>query len=404
MLHSHSSSHPEPSDDAFAREHSAKLYAYIQEQAQAAGGALSFAQFMELALYAPQLGYYVAGASKLGSGGDFITAPDTSPLFGQCIAQQGAEVLQAIDHGAILEFGAGTGALAQQVITALHHLGRRVGRYFILEPSPDLRARQQAFFNQCDLPADTQIEWLTAWPRNFRGLILANEVVDAFPVQRFCIGDDGAILEWMVAPSTQEPGLVDYTQPASPELAHAVRQLQQQGLANTPGYEGEYCPTVQPWIASLADCLEAGLALIIDYGYPRKELYHPQRSMGTLLCYYQHRVIDDPYQHLGLQDITAHVDFTALAEAGLAAGCDLAGYTTQAHFLLSCGFDELIMEQLNQAPQQIALSLTAAARQLIHPAYMGERFKVLGLSRGCQQAWRGFHLRDLQHQLGCAIL
>ena len=372
---------------------SARLHDLICAEIAASGGLLPFDRFMDLALYAPGLGYYVAGAQKFGPGGDFITAPDISPLFGQCLAAQCAEALQRLDGGDLFEFGAGSGALAVQVLQRLDALGVLPERYLILEPSPELQTRQRASILEAVPHLIDRCVWLTALPRSLRGVVLANEVLDAMPVQRFRVREDGGIDEVFVTEQTGR--LVEVTAPPrSPGLSAAVAALQSDGFARTPDYSSEINPHLAPWLAALADTLDVGLVLLIDYGYPRSGYYQPDRDMGTLMCHYRHQAHDDPYRHLGLQDITAHVDFTAAAEAGETAGFAVAGFTTQAHFLLGCGIDRLLTE----APD--ALDQALAAKQLLLPTAMGERFKVLGLSKGVNGLWRGFAVRDLRERLG----
>jgi SAM-dependent MidA family methyltransferase len=364
-----------------------------------ADGCLPFDRFMETALYEPGLGYYVAGAKKLGPGGDFVTAPEISPLFGRCIAAQCREALAAVGAGDILELGAGSGALAADVLEALAGADALPGCYLILEPSPDLAERQRALLT-ARLPALVpRVRWVAEPPAGFRGVVLANEVVDAMPVHRFAIGAHGEILEICVALDGDAP-IERLRPPVSPGLTEAVRRLQAVGLARIPGYRSEINLRADAWLRLLAERIEAGLVLLIDYGYPRGEYYLPERGAGTLMCHYRHRAHADPFIHLGLQDITAHVDFSALAEAGADAGFSLAGYTTQANFLLGCGLDALVAEAADDV--QTMLSLAAGAKQLLLPSAMGERFQVLGLARDLSPpdgVWRGFSVRDLSGRL-----
>jgi SAM-dependent MidA family methyltransferase len=353
---------------------------------------------MELALYAPGLGYYVNGTRKLGRDGDFVTAPELSPLFGRCIAEQCREVLAALGPAGesdILEFGAGSGALAAEVLARLSEHGALPRRYLILEPSPELRERQQRLLAERAPELLPRVRWLDRLPQGLQGCVLANEVLDAMPVHRFRIGTDGKPREIFVRPSPQGleevPGEV-----VSPGLAAAVQALQDRGLAVDPDFESEINLRLGPWIAALSDALERGVVFILDYGYPQAEYYQDDRSRGTLMCHYRHRAQADPYLHLGLQDIGAHVDFTAVAEAGASAGLRLAGYTTQANFLIGCGIDRL----LAQAPEgPNALDLALGAKQLILPSAMGERFQVIGLDKGLSDDWSGFSFRDLCDRL-----
>jgi SAM-dependent MidA family methyltransferase len=381
--------------DPVAEAHGRRLADLIRTEAWASGGLLPFDRFMELALYAPGLGYYVAGARKLGPGGDFVTAPEISALFGRCIARQCSEVLDALGGGDILELGAGTGALAADLLLGLASEDRLPRRYLILEPSGDLRQRQQALLGERVPGLMGRVEWIDDLPRRLDGVLLANEVADAMPVHRFLVRDDGSVAEIFVRPSGDSWEEVA-DEPESPGLADAVAALQRDGLATAPGYVSEINLRLGPWVAALAAAMGRALALLIDYGYPRSEYYHRQRRAGTLMCHYGHRVHGDPYLHVGLQDITAHVDFTLLAAAGRSAGLEVAGFATQAHFLMGCGLERLLAEA---AGDPDGLDLMLGAKQLVMPSGMGERFRVLGLSKGVARPWCGFSLRDLSGRL-----
>lgn len=393
MKHPHTQIH---APDAATAEHSRRLLAVIRKEATSRGGPLPFDRYMELALYAPGLGYYVAGARKLGSQGDFVTAPELSPLFGGCIAEQCREVLETLGDGDILEFGAGSGALAAQLLSSLADTATLPRHYLILELSPELRAGQRRLLTEQIPELLPRVRWLDRLPTRLRGFILANEVLDAMPVHRFRIGGDGKPREICVRPSRS--GLEEVaTEPIHPGLTTALGTLQDRGLAVDPGYESEINLRLGPWIQILAEMLERGLILLIDYGYPRTEYYRSDRRRGTLMCHSRHRAHPDPYRHPGLQDITAHVDFTAVAEAGVQAGLRLAGYTTQAHFLISCGLDRLLAQA---AAGPNAMDTLLGAKQLVLPSAMGERFQVIGLDWGMTTAWAGFSFRDLRDRLG----
>ena len=384
---------------AAAQETSAALLELIRAEVESRGGRLPFDRFMELALYAPGLGYYVAGAEKLGATGDFVTAPEVSPLFARALAVACTEVLDALGGGDLLELGAGSGALAAELLHALDAAGRLPDRYLILEPSPELAARQRECLGARLPKLMPRVDWISTLPRGMRGMILANEVVDAMPVNRFSIDPDGHPLELFV--EADESGLREVADtPVSAGLAAAVAALQAEGHARVPGYCSEVNLRLRPWVAALAEALSEGLFLFIDYGYPRAEYYLPERRMGTLICHARHRAHADPYRDVGLQDITASVDFTALVEAGAAAGMKLSGYTTQANFLLGCGIDRLLGEAMASAPDPAAtMSLTAGAKQLLLPTRMGERFQVMALARDLPITLAGFALRDLGHRL-----
>ncbi len=383
---------PVPSAEALA--HSARLAALIREAIAAAGGRLGFDRFMELALYAPGLGYYSAGSRKFGEAGDFITAPELSPLFSRCLARQCAEVLAGIQGGAILEFGAGSGVMAADILAELAALNRLPTHYFILEVSAELRARQQQTIREKVPQLAERVAWLDALPdAGFHGVVLANEVLDAMPVHRFRIRDGASRELYVVADGegfALEPG------EPGPEVAAALAQLRQQ-LPLAEGYESELNLRAGDWVRSIGGFLAQGVALFIDYGFPRSEFYHPQRSGGTLMCHYRHRAHDDALVLPGLQDITAHVDFTAVAEAALAAGLSVRGYTSQANFLIANGLTALLAEAQGDVRQQ--LTLAAQVKRLTMPGEMGELFKVMALSRGWDGPLQGFTQRDERGRL-----
>lgn len=386
---------PEP--DEAARQASEALTARLREEIEAAGGFLPFHRYMDLALYAPGLGYYTAGSHKLGAGGDFTTAPETSPLFARCLARQAAQVLEALGGGEILEFGAGSGALAADMLRALADLDRLPEQYLILELSPDLRERQQAAVAELPGVLASRVRWLDALPPSgFRGVMLGNEVLDALPVEVFT-WSGATVLQRGVA---WEGGWFAWAErPAEPGFSAAVQRLYAEtGSAWPAGYTSEVSPGLAPWVAALAETLAAGLILLIDYGYPRTEYYSPERSRGTLMGYYRHRSLDDPFFLPGLVDLTAHVDFTAVAEAGVGAGLDVLGYTTQAWFLIGAGLDQVFQEAASDDPRK-QLALAGQVRQLTLPGEMGERFQVIGLGRGIEAPLMGFAGRDLRGRL-----
>jgi SAM-dependent MidA family methyltransferase len=384
------------SPDPAAALVSDRLAELIRQEADSRGGLLPFDRFMELALYAPGLGYYVAGARKLGREGDFVTAPEISPLFGRCLAEQCREVLQQMDEGAVLELGAGSGALAVEVLCRLRALGVLPARYLILEVSPELRDRQGRLFAEQIPELAGRVQWLERLPESFEGVVLANEVVDAMPVHRFRIGADGSPQEIFVR-ATQE-GWEEVAGPVvSPGLTEAVRGLQADGLALDPGYSSEVNLRMGPWLGALGARMERGLMLVVDYGYPRREYYQPSRKAGTLMCYYRQKAYEDPFRCIGLQDITAHVDFSALAAAGQGAGFTLEGFTAQALFLLGCGVERLLAEAAAGGGGSVDLLL--GAKQLLLPGAMGERFRVLGLGKEMTDPWCGFSVRDLRDRL-----
>jgi len=385
-----------PPPDALALAHSARLLARIRDEIAAAGGALPFDRYMELALYAPGLGYYVAGARKFGAAGDFVTAPEVSPLFAGCLATQCAELLAALGGGDLLEFGAGSGVLAAELLQALGEVGAPVGTYCILELSPELRERQRAMVAERAPQLLGRVRWLDRLPDRFRGVMLANEVLDAMPVHRFAI-EGGAVREGFV--TAAGAGLAGaWLAPRSPGLEPAVRAIEAV-VGNLPdGYRSELNLRLEPWLAAVAATLEAGALILVDYGDARAACYLPERSGGTLRCHYRHRVHTDALRWPGLQDITASVDFSAVALAGQTAGLRLAGYTTQANFLLATGLDRRLAAS---DPDDVRrhLALVQGAKLLTLPGEMGERFKVIGLAKRLDCAWSGFGFRDLGDRL-----
>jgi SAM-dependent MidA family methyltransferase len=377
------SSLPRPSPEALA--HSARVVAHIRAEIERAGGWIPFARYMALALYAPGLGYYMAGARKLGADGDFVTAPELSPLFGHTLARQVAQGLEAAG-GNVLEIGAGSGALAASVLEELERLERLPANYLILELSPELRARSRDALAARVPHLLERVAWLNGLPPSFSGVVLGNEVLDAMPVNVARVAGD-TIEEAGVAAAPGEPPFVWAHRPAGAAVADAAR-----ALALPDGYTTELGIAARAFVASVAGILERGVALFIDYGFPRAEYYHPQRHSGTLMCHYRHRAHADPFFLPGLQDITAHVDFTAMAEAAHGAGAQLHGYATQAQFLINCGLTEAIA-RVPVADARYA-SLAGAANKLTSPAEMGELFKVLAFGRGVEGPLAGFRAGD----------
>jgi SAM-dependent MidA family methyltransferase len=372
--------------------HSARLVDRIHDVIDAQAGWISFERFMEMALYEPGLGYYSAGASKLGAGGDFITAPEVSSLFSRCLATQCAQILQHVRGGAILEFGAGSGVMAADLLNELGAQGAAPERYFILEVSADLRERQQALLRERAPAHAARVEWLERLPEEFRGVVLANEVLDALPVQRFRIRGDQVTSLGV----TWQLGRLDWSEThADAELEGAVRRIEANVGERMPdGYTSEINLRLAPWIASVAAALREGVALFIDYGLPQRQYYRSARREGTLLCHFRHRFHDDPLINVGVQDIGAWVDFTAVAEAASAAGLAVAGFSTQAHFLIGSGLEQLLAPaEGHELASRVQLARQAMLLTL--PGEMGERFKVIGLSRGFEQPLRGFGVRDL---------
>jgi SAM-dependent MidA family methyltransferase len=372
-----------------AQAHSGKLQSLIRDEIEAVGGHIGFDRFMELALYAPGLGYYSAGSHKLGEAGDFVTAPEISALFSRCLARQCAEVLGGIGGGDILEFGAGSGVMAADILAELEQLGCLPEQYFILELSADLRQRQQQTIETKVPQLAGRVAWLETLPEEgFSGVVLANEVLDAMPVHRFVL-HNGQPHELCVVWNGQ--GFVLEEGAPDAALFTRLKKLQQE-YALPDGYSSEINLRAEEWVQSLGSVLQQGVVLLIDYGFPQREFYHPQRHEGTLMCHYRHRAHGDALRLVGLQDITAHVDFTAVAEAALEANLGVRGFTNQANFLIANGLMELLSG--DEGGMQEQLTLAAQVKRLTMPGEMGELFKVMALTRGWEGGLRGFSLRD----------
>ena len=387
-----------PALSAEEEAHSRAVNALIAERVRAAGGWIPFEQFMELALYGPGLGYYSAGSVKLGPGGDFVTAPELSDLFSRCVARQCAQVLSG--EGDILELGAGTGRMAAVILQSLAAEGRLPARYAILEVSADLAQRQQERLAKLPREIRERVVWLDRLPEQpIDGVILANEVLDALPCRRFTL-QGGAVTELGVAVAASSREAVKFVErAAAPDRAVASAWAALLAELQEPlpdGYTSESCPRVAPWLAGIASCLDRGLMLLFDYGLPRAHYYHPQRTAGTLRCHFKQRVHDDPYSNIGVQDITAWVDFTRVAEAAVACGLDVRGFCTQAAFLLGTGVEQLLAESTDTVEHA---QLAGQARRLLLPGEMGEAFKVIALARECEDPLDGFALQDLRHSL-----
>ncbi|MBB5208892.1 class I SAM-dependent methyltransferase [Chiayiivirga flava] len=375
---------PPPDTDALA--HSARLRAAIAADIAANGGSIPFSRFMELALYAPGLGYYSAGSHKFGAGGDFVTAPELGPLFAQCVAEAVAPVLRQIDGGGFFELGGGSGAFAADVLWQLAERGALPVRYGILEPSADLRERQQALLRErLPIRLFERIDWLDGPPeRAWSGVLFANEVLDALPTPRFA-RRDGEIWEEHVVVDAGG-ALVRVDRPADALLRAAVRHVEEYLGAPLPeGYRSELLPQLPYWIQAVGGLMRQGAMLFVDYGYARREYYDSARTDGTLRAFYRQRMHADPLLHPGLQDITASVDFTALAEAGTNAGFDMAGYCSQASFLLGNGLMQRFEALHEQAPDEaVRYALAQQVKRLTLPGEMGERFQAMGFVRDVQ--------------------
>jgi SAM-dependent MidA family methyltransferase len=373
-----------PVPTAEERAHQARLISRIRDEIGCS--AIPFSRFMELALYAPALGYYAAGKQKFGAEGDFVTAPELGPLFAGCLGNQCLQIFDALGHGEILEAGAGSGLLAAQLLEFLEHRNALPRRYAILELSAELRDRQRHTLASMVPHLLERVEWLDRLPAvPIQGIIIANELLDAMPAELFHHTADGDLRRHV---AWSDAGFVFTDRPAEGELAQRIAALDL-----PPDYISEIGLAAEGWVRSMAASLEHGVALLIDYGFPRREYYHLQRTRGTLMCHYRHRAHDDPLILAGLQDITAHVDFTAVAEAAVEAGLEVAGYTSQAAFLLGCGLDQILTAAAN-GETRMQLLLANQAKRLTLPSEMGELFKVIALSKNVDMPLRGFALQD----------
>lgn len=379
---------PLPSADA--RAASQALSAHVAARIAAAGGWLSFADYMDTALHLPGLGYYAGGSLKFGAAGDFVTAPELTPLFGQALARQVAQILAVLPAPTLLEVGAGSGRLAADLLLALETLGALPERLAILELSGELRARQQATIATCVPHLANHVVWLDALPEALTGCVIANELLDALPTHAVAWRADGPMERGVVFEGDR---FAWAERPAAGALAAAMAALP----VSAP-YESEVGLAARAWVAEWGRRLERGALILIDYGLPRHELYHPQRNRGTLRCHYRQRAHADPFWWPGLSDITSHVDFTAVAEAGFAAGLDVLGYASQANFLMNCGIGELLMARQRAGGEQ-AVRANGAAQTLLAPGEMGELFKVIALGRGLEEPLLGFARGDRRHAL-----
>jgi SAM-dependent MidA family methyltransferase len=383
---------PAPEEKAFSQQLQQMICNEIDQQ----GGSIPFDRYMELALYAPELGYYTAGMRKFGAQGDFVTAPEISPLFSRTLARQVKQLLDLCGGGDVLEFGAGSGRLAVDMLRELEALDALPEHYLILELSPDLRQRQQHLV-AAEIPhLRERVQWLERLPQQrLRGVMLTNEVMDAMPVHRFRVssGNPEMTQEEMITCVAGQ--LAKEWRPASAALQRGVEKL---GVELPSECASEINMRLKPWIAAISALLEQGALLLIDYGYTRSEFFHSQHSEGTLMCHFRQHAHGDALFYPGLQDITAHVDFTAVAEAADDAGLSVAGYTNQASFLLACGIEKLLQ---SVAADQNAVWFQQAEglKRLVLPSGMGERFKVMALTRNIDEPLLGFSMKNMLHQL-----
>ena len=377
---------PTPAEENWSRH----LFDVICDEVDSVGGVIPFSRFMELALYEPRYGYYMSGLRKLGEGGDFVTAPELGDLFSRCLLKLINHVLGRQEGGEVLELGAGTGVMAAQLLAEMERTGTLPERYLILDIGDDLRRRQRNTIETLVPGCLDRVVWLTELPQGFRGVVLANEVADALPVDRFCVSDGqvkGIGVSWNDSGFEDAPFTLQGSE---------VERLSQWRLPD--GYCSETGLYARAWMRTLCQSMDSGMILVVDYGYPDSELYHPMRSEGTLMCHYRHYAHGNPYTHIGLQDITAHVDFSALARCAHETGHSVLGFTTQASFLLSLG----ILELIDPDPTTIdadSISLAQQVKRLTLPSAMGETFKALAVGSGIEGPLPGFTISDQRARL-----
>jgi len=386
---------PVPEQDALLQ--SEKLITRIKDLIKGSGGMIGFDQYMSTVLYEPGLGYYSAGSRKFGVEGDFITAPEISTLFSQCLSYQCAQILNELGPGLILELGAGTGVMARDILLELEKLGFLPESYFILEVSADLKQRQKILLNESIPHLMERVVWLDTLPEKpFSGLILANEILDALAVRRFK-KISGTFKELKVGLDDDE--FIWFEDDADAELEKSLTQLEHELTEPFPeNYISEINTNTRKWLSGLDAVLQRGVILFIDYGYTAAEYYHPDRMDGSLICHYRHRVHADPFFYPGLQDITTSVNFTAVAESADSLGLHINGYTTQTYFLFGCGLENLLAD-MSSLDIKSQTEMAQQVRKLTLPEAMGERFKVIALTKDHDQSLIGFSVMDQRVRL-----
>ena len=383
---------PEPTD--YEKEQSRKLYDIIKQSIADAGGWIDFEYYMQLALYTPGLGYYSGGGQKFGEQGDFITSPEVSPLFAQTLANPVARVLERISDAKIIEFGAGSGKLAADILLSLKEQNALPEEYLIVELSAELQQRQKETVQQVAPDLYDRVSWLTCLPEKpINAVVIANEVLDAMPVKRFLRKDNK---DQLLGVEIFEQDLRLSYKDADKKITDHIDLMNIENSAQP--YSSEINLNIEPWIKSLSQCINKGAVYLIDYGYPRSEYYSEERHMGTFLGYYRHRSIDEPLWYPGLQDLTAFVDFTSIAEAAVENNFDVDGFTSQGNFLINAGL-ATIVEKTEAESEIKRLQLVQQMKTLSLPGEMGERFKVIGLSKGLEENIPGFEMRDFRYRL-----
>ena len=385
-----------PQPDEASAAHERDVTRFIAERVDEAGSSISFAEYMQHALYAPGLGYYAAGATKFGEAGDFVTAPEVSALFGRVLARQCAEVLAEIPSGTILEYGAGSGKLAGDILRMLNELDALPERYEILEVSADLQQRQATYLAEQVPELISRVVWVDSPPSGHDGVVIANEVLDALPVERFrksredieqmrvCMREGAFAATWLPAPARLRERVF--------EIESAL------GEPLPAGYVSEVSLGLPAWVTTLGRSLQRGFAFLLDYGVSRREYYAPDRADGWLRCHFRHHAHDNPLILSGIQDLTTWVDFSAVAEAAVGSGLEIAGYSAQAQFLLGGGL-EAEMQNFAELPVSRQVQLSGQIKTLTLPAEMGEHFKCIGLRRGSISTPSGFAVADRTHTL-----
>ncbi len=394
-----------PIPDKFALKLSENLRRKIHLAIMENNGSISFEQYMQMVLYEPGLGYYSAGSTKFGEQGDFVTAPELSPLFSRCVAKQCQQILSEISSAktscSILELGPGTGAMAIELMRYLERKNALPKTYYMLEPSADLQQRQQRNIKRSIPQLEKRFVWISNFPEEkIKGVILANEIIDAMPVKRMIIDDE--IKEAAITCDIKKNDQIQFQwikKDIDEKLKIDIKKLLGTLKESLPTpYITELNYNIKPWLNSLNDILDKGLILISDYGYPRYEYFHPQRAAGTLLCHYRHHVHDDPFLYPGLQDITASVDFTTVAETAVNASLHVSGFTTQAHFLIACGLDSFVSELKTDNVIERSKTIQQVSK-LTMPGEMGEKFKFIGLTKKIDIQLCGFNFIDQRQRL-----